>query len=326
MGSNLNLSARPPFEGLVSPPPEVPLSLGLKPGPRLMNVNGYKRQPSSWSVKLPSHLEHCGRVGPVTVLLMGGRETQIGLNLPRCWTVRLALDPAALVEGLFASDIVFVSIPPHVAFEARETVDVLFHVNESTPVFICSDLVQVFADFFRHAPPFPLQFVQRGDDLGELVVASKRPILKAFQEALVSCVPQADPILLAAIRTFLEQRPGWPPDPGSRERQQNSHFGKTVSWLAKSVGSSTGYLRRLARSAGMSLHSFVSWGTILHGLTLYSPHLRTWTVVADRLGFSDLAAFSHFCSRTSGLSPTGLIMISWRELVARGLDAILATP
>ncbi len=255
-----------------------------------------------------------------TVLFLKDELVVEATRLPRAWLTLTATDPSSLLEQFPASDIVFISTSPQPSELTENTIRFLFGVNRSKPVFSYPDLAPLLATHLSTNPTFPVRFVDRGVNVGPpLLDAISRPVLIAFRQALLAVGPPPAPLLCAAIRTFLDQRPFVSHRTSTQSTPGQITFRRTVTSMAASVGCSTGYLRSMARAAGINLQAFVRWGTLLHAATQFLPGDQTWTDIARRLGFSSLSAFSHFCVRTSGMGPRGLEKRPWRELLTGGL-------
>ncbi|MBN1612444.1 MAG: helix-turn-helix transcriptional regulator, partial [Polyangiaceae bacterium] len=124
-------------------------------------------------------------------------------------------------------------------------------------------------------------------------------------------------ILRSALRKLAEQQPPRESDVVELNEIEGA-VRATVVRLAASLGAKPDYVSRLFQVAGLRANAVVRWYTVLHGLVLFSEHLK-WMVVARRLGFSDLSGWSHFCDRLTGAGPAELVQHRWGDILSRAV-------
>ena len=96
-----------------------------------------------------------------------------------------------------------------------------------------------------------------------------------------------------------------------------------VQDLAGHLNCSRRFLSREAKTCRLNLERFLRWTVLLEGAAVFRPPSCAWSQVAFRLGFTELSAFSRFCSRLTGMSLRTVQGCRYGDLLQGGLDHVV---
>jgi len=101
---------------------------------------------------------------------------------------------------------------------------------------------------------------------------------------------------------------------------------RLVRDLAGHLNCSRRFLFREAKTCRLNLERFLRWTVLLKGAAMFRSPSYAWSEVAFRLGFTELSAFSRFCSRLTGMSLRTVQGCRYGDLLQRGLDHVVGVP